>query len=80
MRVEDTKPIPAPLDVDGVRTVALGTVLYGVAAAITPFVASSEVAWTCVAGFLLGIVGVTYCVRRRNAASHNSSARDSLAR
>lgn len=74
MRVEDIKPIPAPLDVDGVRTVALGTVLYGIAAAVTPFVASAEVAWTCVAGFGLGIVGVTYCVRRRNAIRRDSRA------
>lgn len=75
MRVEDTKPIPAPLDVDGVRTVTVGTVLFGIAAPAAAFLASSEVAWTCVAGFALGIVGVTYCVRRRNAASRSSSAR-----
>lgn len=76
MRIEDTKPIPAPLDVDGVRTVALGTVLYGIAAVITPFIASSEVAWTCLAGFLLGIVGVYYCVRRRKAIAASPSLRD----
>lgn len=75
MRVEDTKPIPAPLDVDGVRTVAFGTVLYGIAAAVTPFFASSEVAWTCVAGFGLGVVGVYYCVRRRNAIARDNSSR-----
>lgn len=63
-----------PLDVDGVRTLLVGTALWGVAfVALLPF--SSQLRadgkswwlWTCLAGFGLGLLGWDYCRRRRNA-------------
>ena len=63
----------APLDVDGVRTVEVGTVLWGLAfVALLPFYSSLEEAgnlwwlWTCTAGLGLGLLGTEYCRRRRD--------------
>jgi hypothetical protein len=73
VHVEDEAEIPIPIDDDGVRSVAVGTALFAVASAITPFVADAEVAWTCLSGFLLGLLGVYYCVRRRNAIARDAA-------
>ena len=63
-----------PLDVDGVRTVEVGTALWLVAfVALLPFYGSLKDdgrlwwLWTCLAGFGLGAFGVEYCRRRREA-------------
>ncbi|UYM06703.1 DUF2530 domain-containing protein [Solicola gregarius] len=63
-----------PLDVDGVRTVTIGTALWLVAfVALLPFVGPLRDAgqiwwlWTCLAGFGLGLIGIEYCRRRRQA-------------
>jgi hypothetical protein len=60
-----------PLDVTGVRTVAVGTALFLVAGlALLPFYGWLEDhdrvwwLWTCVAGFGLGMFGFDYCRRR----------------
>lgn len=60
-----------PLDVTGVRTVAVGTVLFLVAGlGLLPFQGWLEEhdrewwLWTCAAGFGLGLFGFTYCRRR----------------
>ncbi|MGA8210988.1 MAG: DUF2530 domain-containing protein [Nocardioidaceae bacterium] len=60
-----------PLDVDGTRTVAVGTALFGLAfLALLPFHGPLAEAdkdwwvWTCLAGFVLGLVGWGYCRRR----------------
>ena len=62
-----------PLDVDGVRTVAIGSALWLVAfVLLLPFYSRLEEThrlwwlWTCLAGFGLGILGWDYCRRRRN--------------
>ncbi|MPZ95526.1 MAG: DUF2530 domain-containing protein [Propionibacteriales bacterium] len=62
-----------PLDVDGVRTVAVITSLWIVAfLALLPFYGTLVSTgrtwwlWTCVAGFGLGLIGLEYCRRRRN--------------
>ena len=62
-----------PLDVDGVRTVAVGTVLWLVAfVLLLPFYGRLQETdrvwwlWTCVAGFGLGVIGWDHCRRRRN--------------
>jgi len=62
-----------PLDVDGTRTVAVGTVLWLVAfVLLLPFYGRLEDSgrvwglWTCLAGFGLGLFGLEYCRRRRN--------------
>ena len=61
-----------PLDVDGVRTVAVGTGLWLLAfLMLLPFYGRLQesgrlwLLWTCVAGFGLGVIGWDYCLRRR---------------
>jgi hypothetical protein len=70
-----------PLDVDGTRTVAVGSALWLVAfVLLLPFY--GQLAdhhrlwwlWTCLAGFGLGIMGWDYCRRRRNRR-HERAAR-----
>ena len=62
----------APLDVDAVRTVEVGTVLWAVALVVSLLLRSrltddgrSWWIWTCVAGVLLGVVGIVITTRRR---------------
>ena len=62
-----------PLDVTGVRTIAVGAALWLVAFfALLPFYPTLQDndrgwwLWTCSAGFGLGLLGVYYCRRRRN--------------
>ena len=69
-----------PLDVTGVRTVTVGTVLFLVAGlALLPFLGWLEDhdrvwwLWTCVAGFGLGLFGFSYC--RRRARHHEGRSR-----
>jgi hypothetical protein len=61
-----------PLDVDGTRTVAVGSLLFLVAfVLLLPFHERLEDAgrtwwlWTCLAGFGLGVIGWDYCRRRK---------------
>ena len=61
-----------PLDVDGTRTVGIGSALWLVAlVALLPFYGTLESngrlwwLWTCLAGFGWGMVGLEYCRRRR---------------
>lgn len=63
-----------PLDVDGVRTIAVGTAAWLVAfVALLPFYGELQASgrlwwlWTCMAGFGLGLFGYEYCRRRRRA-------------
>lgn len=71
-----------PLDVDGVRTVAVGTALWALAfVLLLPFYARLEEEgrlwwlWTCAAGFGLGIIGWDYCRRRRRASQAQTAPR-----
>ena len=68
------RPDPPPLRTNDVRTVTIGTALWGVAfLVLLPFHArlsdDGRLWWlgTCAAGFGLGLVGLAY-VRRRAAA------------
>lgn len=61
-----------PLDVDGVRTVQVGTALWLLAfLGLLPFYGRLSDAgrtwwlWACLAGFGLGLIGLEYCLRRR---------------
>ncbi len=61
-----------PLDVDGVRTIAVGAALWLLAfVLLLPFYGSLKETdrtwwlWTCIAGFGLGMFGVQYCLHRR---------------
>lgn len=65
-----------PLDVDGVRTVAVGCVLWAVAfVGLLPFYGPLRDSgrgwwlWTCLAGLALGLFGLEYCRRRRASRS-----------
>jgi hypothetical protein len=64
----------APLDVDGVRTVEVGTALWLIGfLGLLPFYGTLAESgrtwwlWTCLAGFGLGLFGFDHCRRRRNA-------------
>jgi len=74
---EQRVPDPEPLDVTGVRTVAVGTLLFLIAGlAMLPFYGWLEdhdkVWWlyTCAAGVGLGIFGFEYCRRRARHHPH----------
>ena len=61
-----------PLDVDGVRTVQVGTAVFFLGfLALVPFYGALADAgrawwlWACLAGVGLGLVGLEYCRRRR---------------
>lgn len=65
---------PAPVDVDGVRSVTIGTVLWVIAfVVLLPMRGRLEEAgngwwlWTCLAGAGLGLLGLEYTRRRRAA-------------
>jgi hypothetical protein len=67
-------PEVRPLDVDGVRTVAVITVLWAVAFVVLALRRAELVdagrdwwLWTCLAGVGLGLLGLEYCRRRRDA-------------
>jgi hypothetical protein len=62
-----------PLDVTGVRTVAVGTLVWVIAFfALLPFYGTLRDQdriwwlWTCLAGVGLGLLGLEYCRRRRD--------------
>ena len=62
-----------PLDVDGTRTVAVGSIMWLVGfVLLLPFYGRLADAdktwwlWTCLAGFGLGVIGWDYCRRRKN--------------
>jgi len=70
-----------PLDVDGVRTMTIGTILWGIAAvALIPFWGTLQEngrtwwLWAAIAGFGLGLMGIEYCRRRRDAVDEASAS------
>jgi hypothetical protein len=70
-----------PLDVDGTRTVAVGSALWLLAfVMLLPFYGRLQDThrlwwlWTCLAGFGLGVIGWDYCRRRRNRRIAATSA------
>ena len=84
MESEDVRP----LDVDGVRAVAIGTVLWAVAlVALLPFwgrLSDAGRLWwigACAAGVGLGLLGLRYVIRRRTAirAAHSRPVRSGRA-
>lgn len=67
-------PAVRPLDVDGVRTVAIGTVLWAIAFVVLVLFRDDLDAeglgwwiWTCLAGVGLGLLGLEYARKRRDA-------------
>ncbi len=69
-----------PLDVDGVRTVEIGSLMWLIAfVALLPFYGELEEhgrlwwLWTCLAGCGLGLFGLEYCRRRRKARAERDA-------
>lgn len=69
------------LDVDGVRTVEVGSALWLIAfIGLLPFYGRLEESgrlwwlWTCMAGFGLGLIGLEFCRRRRKARLEREAA------
>lgn len=69
-------PDPEPLETDDVRLVGLGTALWALALVVLAVLQVASVGdvqpwWLamCVCGLALGLVGVRYCQRRRDALS-----------
>ena len=72
-----------PLDVDGVRTVEVGTAAFFLGfVALLPFYGRLEDdghawwLWMCLTGVALGLFGLEYCRRRRRARSVALAERD----
>ena len=70
-----------PLDVDGIRTVEVGSALWLIAfLALLPFYGRLQESghlwwlWTCLAGFGFGLIGLEYCRRRRRAREEAATA------
>ena len=70
-----------PLDVDGTRTVAVGSILFLVAfLLLLPFYGrlaengNTWWLWTCLAGFGLGVIGWDYCRRRKRRRQQRENA------
>lgn len=70
-----------PMDLDGVRTMTVGTAIWAVIAlALLPFWGTLQAEdrgwwlWTAIAGFGLGLIGIEYCRRRRQALKPATSA------
>lgn len=72
-----------PLDVDGVRTVQVGTLLFLVAfVGLLPFYGRLQddghtwLLWMCLTGVGLGVLGIEYCKRRRQVRAERDSDDD----
>jgi Protein of unknown function (DUF2530) len=73
-----------PLDVDGVRTVEVGTALWLLGfLGLLPFYGRLQDSgdawwlWTCLAGFSFGLFGVEYCRRRARSRREPHGADES---
>ncbi|MFT4088910.1 MAG: DUF2530 domain-containing protein [Gordonia sp. (in: high G+C Gram-positive bacteria)] len=71
-----------PMDVDGVRTMTVGTIIWGLAfVGLLPFAGTLQAdqrgwwLWTALAGAGLGLIGIEYCRRRRAALSRRAGGR-----
>lgn len=74
------RPDPEPLETNDVRIVAGGTVLWGVALlalVVARFAGADVHGWwigMCAYGLGLGLLGVRYCQRRRDAIARDRAA------
>ena len=72
-----------PVDADGVNAVALGTIAWTVALLVLVLFFRDDLAradaswwiWVCVVGALLGVLGLGYVTRRRDAYRRHELAR-----
>jgi hypothetical protein len=74
------RPDPPPLETDDVRIVAGGTAAWALAAVVLVIARLAGAGvhdwWIamCVAGAVLGLAGVRYCQRRRDAIARDRAA------
>ncbi len=75
------RPVPPPLELDPVPVVAGGTALWGLAGIVLLVLHSQARAhghgdWfaVCAVGFLLGLLGTWFCLRRRRAIARDAAA------
>jgi peptidoglycan/LPS O-acetylase OafA/YrhL len=78
--LQGRRPDPPPLETDDVRTVAVGTALWGVALVVLALLSVTDAtrveSWwlaTCACGLVLGLAGVQYCRRRRDAIERDKA-------
>jgi hypothetical protein len=78
--LQGTRPDPPPLETDDVRTVAVGTGLWGAALVVLVVLRLTDAVrvetwWMvmCACGLALGIAGVWYCRRRRAAIERDKA-------
>lgn len=74
------RPDPQPLETDDVRTVAVGTGAWALGLVVLAVLEATGVTrvetwWLvmCAYGVLLGVVGVVYCRRRREAIARDAA-------
>lgn len=78
--LRERKPDPPPLETNDVAIVAAGTVSWAVAGVslLVARLAGADVrSWwiaMCVSGALLGLLGMRYCQRRRDAIARDAGA------
>lgn len=78
----DRRPDPPPLETDDVKIVAGGTAAWALAfiGLLIARLAGADIhSWwlvMCAAGALLGLLGVRYCQRRRDAIARDRAATD----
>ncbi len=70
----ERKPDPPPLRTDDVRTVQIGTGLWVLAGVVLGVLGEWRAVGTCVAGLLLGLVGITYTKRRAAAIARDEAS------
>lgn len=72
-----------PMDVNGVRTMTVGTIIWGIIAiALLPFWGNLQDQgrtwwlWTAIAGLGLGLMGIEFCKRRRDSLERDPAPVD----
>lgn len=66
LKDSERRPDPAPVKTDDRKAMLVGTALWLVAFVVALVVTRSGVLlWTCIAGLVLGLVGILYTSRRR---------------
>lgn len=70
----ERKPDPPPLRTNDVRTVQVGAGLWAVAGVVFAVLGEWQAVWTCVAGLLLGFVGIAYTKRRAAAIARDEAS------